>query len=62
MNEGIVRCKGCGKLLPEFNLTCLCWTYGKIDSPKTNEGSVRNGINQQRKGTPMINTKRGQIG
>jgi len=62
MSEGIVRCKGCGKLLPINDLTCLCWAYGKIDSPKTNEGSVRDDINQQRKGTPMRTANRGEIG
>ena len=62
MSENIVRCKGCGIWLPIFDLTCSCWTYGKIDRPKTNEGSVRNDINQQRKGKPMKTANRGEIG
>ena len=62
MSEDIVRCKGCGVWLSVFDLTCSCWTYGKIDRPKTNEGSVRNDINQQRKGKPMKTANRGEIG
>ena len=62
MNENITRCKGCGKWLQINDLTCPCWAYSKIDVPKTNEGSVRNDINQQRKGKPMRTANRGEIG
>ena len=60
--EGVTRCTGCGRWLQIHDLRCFCKDYSKIDAPKTNEGSVRDDINQQRKGTPMTALSRGEIG
>ena len=46
----VERCIGCGKWL---YLTNICNKCSIIVRPKTNEGSVRNDNNQQRKGNTM---------